>query len=322
MWDYSDSEADEMVSRCSYCGKFCSRAKINAASGLCLPCKAKLHPTRPKPEGDARQAKADKMAIDEEDDDAAASDSGESVGSKAEGKEEVPLELDSRSQGLGESSDSEEPNLCARCWTRPPTKVLYNSPTCEECYQVAKEMKEGSRGTKQRRFQPPTPLEPGKKLTRVCDSCRQKRKRCQHRRVVDADDPAVLTPTQAVPVEAPIQRTQSRRTRPPSSEATKPATVSKTSTKEAATEHCAPGESMQGRLRPTTRHTAIMNGWLYEQSKGQAERFISQTIGKTADAGAHLSSQVRGSTSADIPDCPGSLCELDAIFGDLASAAS
>ncbi|TPX26385.1 hypothetical protein DIZ76_011847 [Coccidioides immitis] len=298
MWDYSDSEADEMVSRCSYCGKFCSRAKINAASGLCLPCKAKLHPTRPKPEGDARQAKADKMAIDEEDDDAAASDSGESVGSKAEGKEEVPLELDSRSQGLGESSDSEEPNLCARCWTRPPTKVLYNSPTCEECYQVAKEMKEGSRGTKQRRFQPPTPLEPGKKLTRVCDSCRQKRKRCQHRRVVDADDPAVADRRRKrVRVEAPIPEDAESEDPSSSSEANKPATVSKTSTKEAATEHCGSAEqSMQWAIRQSvetvyrremerlvevaeakmaeataaydavTRH---MNGWLYEQSKGK-----------------------------------------------------
>ncbi|KMP00578.1 hypothetical protein CIRG_00720 [Coccidioides immitis RMSCC 2394] len=237
------------------------------------------------------------MAIDEEDDDAAASDSGESVGSKAEGKEEVPLELDSRSQGLGESSDSEEPNLCARCWTRPPTKVLYNSPTCEECYQVAKEMKEGSRGTK-RRFQPPTPLEPGKKLTRVCDSCRQKRKRCQHRRVVDADDPAVADRRRKrVRVEAPIPEDAESEDPSSSSEANKPATVSKTSTKEAATEHCGSAEqSMQWAIRQSvetvyrremerlvevaeakmaeataaydavTRH---MNGWLYEQSKGK-----------------------------------------------------
>ncbi|EER24219.1 hypothetical protein CPC735_055890 [Coccidioides posadasii C735 delta SOWgp] len=237
------------------------------------------------------------MAIDEESDDAAASDSGESVGSKAEGKEEVPLELDSRSQGLGESSDSEEPNLCARCWTRPPTKVLYNSPTCEECYQVAKEMKEGSRGTK-RRFQPPTPLEPGKKLTRVCDSCRQKRKRCQHRRVVDADDPAVADRRRKrVRVEAPIPEDAESEDPSSSSEANKPATVSKTSTKEAAAEHCGSAEqSMQWAIRQSvetvyrremerlvevaeakmaeataaydavTRH---MNGWLYELSKGK-----------------------------------------------------
>ncbi|KMU89584.1 hypothetical protein CIHG_07390 [Coccidioides immitis H538.4] len=220
------------------------------------------------------------MAIDEEDDDAAASDSGESVGSKAEGKEEVPLELDSRSQGLGESSDSEEPNLCARCWTRPPTKVLYNSPTCEECYQVAKEMKEGSRGTKQRRFQPPTPLEPGKKLTRVCDSCRQKRKRCQHRRVVDADDPAVADRRRKrVRVEAPIPEDAESEDPSSSSEANKPVSslslwlsgggvwLSLPREMERFVEVAA--AKMAEATAAYDAFTRHMNGWLYEQSKGK-----------------------------------------------------
>ncbi|WEW57722.1 hypothetical protein PRK78_003189 [Emydomyces testavorans] len=220
MWDYSESDADDkMACRCSYCGKFCSRANIHQRTGLCLPCKEKLRPSEAEAESEAERAETNEMTDDN------GSESGESLDSEAEGKEEASQEPESRLKGLGESDQPAKSNLCARCWSRQPTRVLYNSPTCDECYQVAKAKKEGSRGTKvsqilefasksnpnryantyQRRFQPTTPLQPGKKLTRVCDSCRQKRKRCEHRRVVDADDPDVADRRRKrIRVEAPI----------------------------------------------------------------------------------------------------------------------
>ncbi|KAI1910328.1 hypothetical protein LOZ12_004695 [Ophidiomyces ophidiicola] len=202
MSNYSDSDVDdEMACRCSYCGRFCSRANIHELSGLCFPCEHKLHPSKLLPEDENENPEADEIAINANESE---SWGGASVASKAEGKESGSQESGSHPQGFGEPNQPAESALCARCWTRSPTRVLYNSPTCDECFQEAKVKKEGSRGTK-RRFQPPTPLQPGKKLTRVCDSCRQKRKRCEHRRVVDADDPAATDRRRKrVKVEAPV----------------------------------------------------------------------------------------------------------------------
>ncbi|EEP75833.1 predicted protein [Uncinocarpus reesii 1704] len=284
MWDYSDSEPDDdMVSRCSYCGRFCARAKIHAQTGLCLPCKEKLHPGGTEPEVEVHEAEADKMAVDGKE------SGGESAGSKAEGNEAAPQESDSLPQGTGESNAPDGPGLCARCWTRPPTRVLYNSPTCDDCFQVAQD-------AKQRRFQPPTSLQPGKKLTRVCDSCRQKRKRCEHRRVVDADDPAVADRgRKRVRVEAPISEDEEPECPSTNSEANQPTASSSSTIEETATSHCGSSdENMQWAIKQsvetvyrremerlvkgaeakmaeaTEAFDAVkrhMNMWLYELSK-------------------------------------------------------
>ncbi|OJD09434.1 hypothetical protein AJ78_09063, partial [Emergomyces pasteurianus Ep9510] len=63
----------------------------------------------------------------------------------------------------------------------------------------------------QKRFQPPTPhLQPGKRLTRVCDLCRRKRKRCQHRRVVDENDPEADFPKKRPRKEQVLARTNNK----------------------------------------------------------------------------------------------------------------
>ncbi|PGH19544.1 hypothetical protein AJ80_03880 [Polytolypa hystricis UAMH7299] len=188
MWDYSDSEPDDtIVRRCSYCGRFCREDQIVGRKGLCLKCNETVDTTGDGTDGNgsnghsSASALSRLAAISVELDDSG-SESVESV--RAESEEPPPAH-----HGRGCNNEDKGTDLCARCWARPPTKVLYNSPICEVCYQVAQEKREHSKGTN-KRYQPPTPhLEPGKRLTRVCDDCRRKRKRCQHRRVVDENDP-------------------------------------------------------------------------------------------------------------------------------------
>ncbi|KAK2780936.1 hypothetical protein FQN53_000888 [Emmonsiellopsis sp. PD_33] len=232
MWDYSDSEPDDdtMVRRCAYCGRFANVDDMNEETGLCLKCNEAIYKTAkgsispPKSKGSGGKggrvgAALSSMAAVEVDDDSSDVGSITSIHSDLEddegdhGVDEVGSGRKFR--GSGSNRPGGKGELCARCWNKPSTKILYNTPICEDCYVVAQEKRslfskqEHTRGTKakqnmyghraesyssspdsQKRYQPPTPhLQPGKRLTRVCDSCRQKRKRCQHRRVVDEDDP-------------------------------------------------------------------------------------------------------------------------------------
>lgn len=121
-----------MACRCSYCGRFCSRSSLDEGTGLCLPCKEKLRPAGSRPAGE-RQKEVEREIESH-------SNSGEAVVSKAKSTEDTLQVSEPNPRGFGAS---EEPAgaLCARCWKRPPTKSLYNSPACDECFRVAKEMK-------------------------------------------------------------------------------------------------------------------------------------------------------------------------------------
>jgi hypothetical protein len=33
--------------------------------------------------------------------------------------------------------DDDSGGLCARCWAHPSTKLLYNTPVCDDCFDVA-----------------------------------------------------------------------------------------------------------------------------------------------------------------------------------------
>ncbi|KAK2798764.1 hypothetical protein FQN50_008746 [Emmonsiellopsis sp. PD_5] len=183
MWDYSDSEPDDdtMVRRCGYCGRFANPDGMNEETGLCLKCNEAIYKTAkgsispPKSKGSGGKggrvgaAVFPRVAAVEVDDDSSDVGSITSIHSDQEDDEDDHRvdEVGSgrKFRGSGSNRAGGEEELCARCWNKPSTKILYNTPICEDCYV------------------------PGKRLTRVCDSCRQKRKRCQHRRVVDEDDP-------------------------------------------------------------------------------------------------------------------------------------
>ncbi|KAL2364740.1 hypothetical protein RJZ56_002329 [Blastomyces dermatitidis] len=239
MWSCSDTEPEEddtTTRRCSYCGRFGNSKSIVEETGLCHKCHENVHSSSKddvasimtgKNGGGASSVAAAVMlqmaAVDvnddlssirsitsihsdqeddeeEEEEDGNSSEDGDGDGSEREKRTHDDRKL--RGSGRNVSSNTiTESNLCARCWKTPSTTILYNTPICNECYRIAQEKREHTKGTKtnqatkstpdnQKRFQPPTPhLQPGKRLTRVCDSCRRKRKRCQHRRVVDENDP-------------------------------------------------------------------------------------------------------------------------------------
>ncbi|PGH02408.1 hypothetical protein AJ79_07640 [Helicocarpus griseus UAMH5409] len=231
MWNCSDSEPDEndtMVRRCSYCGRFGGAKSLVEETGLCHKCHENIHPSA---KGNATFVKAgndgpssvaatvlSKMAAVEVNDDSSSMGSITSIHPDREDDDEENENGDNgdgskdkktngwklQGKSSNNSSNTEEgDDLCARCWKNQSTTILYNTPICDDCYQIAQEKREHTKGTK-KRFQPPTPnLQPGKRLTRVCDSCRQKRKRCQHRRVVDENDP-----------EADFRRKRSRKKQP------------------------------------------------------------------------------------------------------------
>ncbi|KKZ59931.1 hypothetical protein EMCG_05250 [[Emmonsia] crescens] len=236
MWDCSDSEPEEddtMARRCSYCGRFGNSENIVEKTGLCHKCHENVHPSSSKASvispttsnigngpssvaaavmsqmatvdvnGDASSlGSITSIHSDQEDDDKGHSGrDGNGDGNKRENKEPNDQKLRGRSSNVSSNTEM-EPELCARCWKNQSTTILYNTPICDDCHQIAQEKREHTKGTK-KRFQPPTPhLQPGKRLTRVCDSCRRKRKRCQHRRVVDENDP-----------EADFRRKRSRKER-------------------------------------------------------------------------------------------------------------
>ncbi|EGC47490.1 conserved hypothetical protein [Histoplasma capsulatum var. duboisii H88] len=208
-----------MARRCSYCGRFGNPESINEETGLCHKCNKDIQPSSKSGvaslagksgEGPSKVAAAVMLqmaAVDVSDDSSSAGsitsihsdqdhdDEDNSCvdrngdGNESENTKPNSQELRSRGSSNVSSNQEIESELCARCWKNSSTTILYNTPICGKCYQIAQEKREHTKGTK-KRFQPPTPdLQPGKRLTRVCDSCRRKRKRCQHRRVVDENDP-------------------------------------------------------------------------------------------------------------------------------------
>ncbi|EFR00214.1 hypothetical protein MGYG_03217 [Nannizzia gypsea CBS 118893] len=171
-WEYSEeSEAEEMAARCTYCGRFCNKRAIHGKTGLCYPCRETL-----RKEGDKRALETDS------DTESASSGRGAEESEPVKGHPAAITEAEDDSQSVKSEEGTARSNVCSRCWATEATGTLYNSPVCDDCYHLAQ--------ANRKRFQPPNPhLQAGKRLTRVCDSCRQKRKRCEHRRVVDATDP-------------------------------------------------------------------------------------------------------------------------------------
>ncbi|KAM5476131.1 hypothetical protein MauCBS54593_000815 [Microsporum audouinii] len=178
-WEYSEeSETEEMVVRCTYCGRFCNKRAIHGKTGLCYPCRDTL-----RKEGDEKALETDSDA------ESASSSTRAQECKPVKGHPSATAEADEDSQSAKSEEVTARSNVCSRCWAAEATGTLYNSPVCNDCYHLAQANREWMKGTK-KRFQPPNPhLQAGKRLTRVCDSCRQKRKRCEHRRVVDATDP-------------------------------------------------------------------------------------------------------------------------------------
>ncbi|OJD24060.1 hypothetical protein ACJ73_04576, partial [Blastomyces percursus] len=221
MWSCSETEPEEddtTTRRCSYCGRFGHSKSIVEQTGLCHTCHENVHSSSKDdvsslmtgnngggPSSVAAAVMLQMAAVDVNDDSSSIrsitsihSDQEDDEEEEEEGEENGENERKKRAHsdrklsGRGgdvSSNTITASNLCARCWKNPSTTILYNTPICNECHRVAQEKREHTKGTK-KRFQPPTPhLQPGKRLTRVCDSCRRKRKRCQHRRVVDENDP-------------------------------------------------------------------------------------------------------------------------------------
>ncbi|KAK2880059.1 hypothetical protein FQN49_000606 [Arthroderma sp. PD_2] len=203
-WEYSgESEPEEMAVRCNYCGRFCNKKAIHGKTGLCYPCRDTL-----RQEGDARAQETDSDA-----ESASSGTSAQECEKPVKGDKSATAEADEDSQSAKSEELTVRSNVCSRCWAAEATGTLYNSPVCDDCYDIAQANRVSNngilcgiyvsdsltqvrnigkgwlKGTK-KRFQPPNPhLQAGKRLTKVCDSCRQKRKRCEHRRVVDATDP-------------------------------------------------------------------------------------------------------------------------------------
>ncbi|OAX79265.1 hypothetical protein ACJ72_06414, partial [Emergomyces africanus] len=197
-----------MARRCLYCGCFGSPENFVEETGRCYKCYENVHNL--SEEDGTSSAAMSQLAVIEVNDDprsvatvtsihsdkehdyeghSGGDGNGGRNGNKKEREPKQPNGQKITGCGSNVSSNTEmESELCARCWKYPSTTMLYNSPICNDCYHIARGKWEHTKGTK-KRFQPPTPhLQPGKRLTRVCDSCRRKRKRCQHRRVVDEND--------------------------------------------------------------------------------------------------------------------------------------
>ncbi|KAL1953902.1 hypothetical protein VTO42DRAFT_2054 [Malbranchea cinnamomea] len=206
------SPLDSMARRCGYCGKFCSQNRIDSDNGLCYDCRESLKEKEEDPQGPI--AKTDDPTSRELTSPLAEHNfivTNERKGNGGDSNEEEttpPSESSASSKGRGsqsdgqqaeaneeaveksDKSDDEEIQLCGRCWKNPATCTLYSCPTCDDCIALA--MSEKANKVGKQRFQPKNPeLPPGKKLTKVCESCRLKRKRCPHRKVVNADDPRV-----------------------------------------------------------------------------------------------------------------------------------
>ncbi|EFE43511.1 conserved hypothetical protein [Trichophyton verrucosum HKI 0517] len=152
-WEYSEeSEAEEMVSRCSYCGRFCNKRAIHGKTGLCYPCRETL-----RKEGDKRALETDS------DTESASSGRGAEECEPVKGHPAATAEAEDDSQSAKSEEGTARSNVCSRCWAAEATGTLYNSPVCDDCYHLAQANREWMKGTK--------------------------RKRCEHRRVVDATDP-------------------------------------------------------------------------------------------------------------------------------------
>ncbi|KZZ90143.1 hypothetical protein AAP_04093 [Ascosphaera apis ARSEF 7405] len=178
----TDGHRDKAICRCLGCGKFCNSRTLAQGDSLCVNCSASWQ-TYQEPRsvaleesGAAVELVRDYSMMKE----IASSPCPANCGGFSNGS------IDHTNEGIATGGTSQrEIGLCARCWAAEGTSILYNSPVCDECFRQAKEKREPIKGTK-KRYQPPTPsLQPGKRLTRVCDTCRRKRKRCQHRRIVD-----------------------------------------------------------------------------------------------------------------------------------------
>ncbi len=125
MWEYSDSELDDdMVRRCSYCGRFCSQSDIVDENGLCRKCSEELDHCS-NHSSDVTSAASETVIPDEE-----------SMSSSPDGEANSPNPSQINANRRDDGSDS---GLCARCWTHPPTKLLYNTPICDGCFHVAQE---------------------------------------------------------------------------------------------------------------------------------------------------------------------------------------
>ncbi|KAF3483084.1 uncharacterized protein GIQ15_02408 [Arthroderma uncinatum] len=147
-WEYSEeSETDEMVARCTYCGRFCNTRAIHGKTGLCYPCRDTL-----RKEGDERAQETDS---DEES--ASSGKPAQECEKPRKGEKSATAEADEDSQSAKSEELTVRSNVCSRCWAAEATGTLYNSPVCDDCYDIAQA---------------------------------NRRKRCEHRRVVDASDPA------------------------------------------------------------------------------------------------------------------------------------
>ncbi|KAI5295060.1 hypothetical protein KEM52_002462 [Ascosphaera acerosa] len=194
------------MARCVGCGKFCNQTSFDGASSLCTGCSTAWHAELsaysrpdsqwmgpPVTDPDSRYPLPMVTAAPPSPQQSSYGRDSALGASEPDGQ---TLDETSRSQHGGqrgveeqeehrEDDQNQENGLCARCWVAAGTSILYNSPVCGDCLRQAQEKREPIKGTK-KRYQPPTPaLQPGKRLTRVCDTCRRKRKRCQHRRIVD-----------------------------------------------------------------------------------------------------------------------------------------
>ena len=126
MWGYSDSElGDDMVRRCSYCGRFCRQGDIVDENGLCHKCSEALDHGSDH-SGDIVSVVSGEAVVP---DDA-------SLTSSPDGAVNSP---NLSHTDVNMSDDGNDSGLCARCWTHPPTKTLYNTPICDRCFRVAQE---------------------------------------------------------------------------------------------------------------------------------------------------------------------------------------
>ncbi|KAI5285354.1 hypothetical protein KEM54_000634 [Ascosphaera aggregata] len=170
------ADGHKSMHRCLSCGKFCNWRALVEGSSLCINCSASWHEfqaPQPSPSEKAGPASALRRTHP----------SMETIASSPlppnnDENFDASTVYDAEEKSAGDRTSQQDIGLCARCWAAEGTSILYNSPVCDECFRQARE--------KRKRYQPPTPsLQPGKRLTRVCDTCRRKRKRCQHRRIVD-----------------------------------------------------------------------------------------------------------------------------------------
>lgn len=126
-WEYSEeSEAEEMVSRCSYCGRFCNKRAIHGKTGLCYPCRETL-----RKEGDKRALETDS------DTESASSGRGAEECEPVKGHPAATAEAEDDSQSAKSEEGTACSNVCSRCWAAEATGTLYNSPVCDDCYHLA-----------------------------------------------------------------------------------------------------------------------------------------------------------------------------------------